>query len=102
MPTNFSTQAIRDAISTHADTTLTQGLQSKELQSFQFGALRMFDDVTGDGLLTDAQLEQLRNLEEGQSLKLNLYQRRAKGSGSQRVRKGIFQFHYGAIKGIQL
>ncbi len=88
MPTSFATQLVRNAIATHAETTNEQGLQSKELQSFPFGALKMFDDVTDDGLLTPQQLEQMRNLEEGQSLQLNLYQRRAKGSGAQRVRKG--------------
>lgn len=88
MPTSFATQLLRTAIKTHADTTLTQGLQSKELQSFEFGALKMFDEVSGDGLLTDSQIQSLQNLSEGQSMNLNLYKRRTKGTGAQRVRKG--------------
>ena len=88
MATDFTGQLLRNAINAHSETQAT-GLQSKELQSFDFGTLRMFGAANLQGLLTSGQLDQLSQLGAGQSMQLHLYKRRTKGTGSTRQRKGI-------------
>ncbi len=88
MPTDFSLQPLRDVISSLAETTMEQGLQSKEFLRDERGALMLAKEISGQGLLTATQKEQIEKLAPGQSITLNLYKDKAAGTGTQRVRRG--------------
>ena len=88
MATSFASQLLRDVIIDHSKTTEAQGLQAFTLRDPQLEVLRLFEDSTSM-MFTPEQLAAFKNARNtNQDVLLNLYNKRALGAGSARVRSG--------------
>lgn len=89
MPTNFSTQVLRDVIKDHSTLDSSKGIQAFEMRTDDVAAMKVYYD-NRDGLLSEGDLRSIENLRSsGQSLDLYLYKKMAPGVGATRVRQGI-------------
>lgn len=88
MPSDFSSQPLRDVILDLSQQTMEGGLQSFEMRESDVGTFKAFNSQT-PAMLTPLQIQTINNLRSSaQTVDLYLYEKLAAGNGTGRTQKG--------------